>query len=90
MNCGNVKKYRETGKADDMRCPYLPSWKATGTLSTCMECPDRDWTRQQSLVPYEEDRFVHAVEKAYKEYQPTDQELEAEALLWDWIDGRSP
>jgi len=20
------------------------------------------------------------------EYQPTDQELEAEALLWDWID----
>ncbi len=34
--------------------------------------------------PWEDIVFV-----GEEDYQPTDQELEAEALLWDWIDGRS-
>ena len=44
------------------------------------------------MTPAEHEKLYKQVTERLQdalEYQPTDQELEAEALLWDWIDGRS-
>jgi hypothetical protein len=53
-------------------------------------CKMPDWSHAYAAMADwqgpKEKHIRQALEKVYEEYEPTDQELEAEALLWDWID----